>query len=225
MTRAVSLVGWTKSPMRSLIDATLKPQAPRTSPSVARWVMRPCLPTTRATRSSSSVRRWLRSATSLKASAILESMPVKCPGKRTPKSPRRRAFKHWRMTRLSSSSEAISTSVSRGAVRRSMRGNFGPSAAGSALVLAFGFVFALALALALGFVFALALPLTLVPVWPSAITASCSTFFAVRLRRDLASPAIGVLVIGGPSIRTTTENPSKIRAVRVLARSLTISRA
>src|SRR6202158_3687063 len=47
MTRAVSRVGWTRSLIRLLTDSTDADQAPRTSPSVARWVILPSVPTTR----------------------------------------------------------------------------------------------------------------------------------------------------------------------------------
>ena len=75
ITRAVSLVGWTRSPTRALTEVTVAAQVPRTSPIEARWAILPSLPTTRLRRSSSLASRSLSSTTSLNASAILPSKP------------------------------------------------------------------------------------------------------------------------------------------------------
>jgi hypothetical protein len=71
-------------------------QQPCAVESLPRSPIRPSLPTTRATRSSSLLRLWLRAATSLKASAISPSMPVRSEGRRTEKSPRRNARNDFR---------------------------------------------------------------------------------------------------------------------------------
>ncbi len=91
MTRAVSLVGWTRSSMRSLTESMAACHEPLTSPSEARWVILPSLPTTRLRRSSSRAMRSFISVTSLKASATLPATPVHSIGRRTEKSPFLRA--------------------------------------------------------------------------------------------------------------------------------------
>ncbi len=87
ITRAISLVGWTRSLIRSFTLSTLEAQAPVKSLSSARSPMRPSLPTTRLRRASSSESRSFRSTISLKASAILPATPVHSIGSRTEKSP------------------------------------------------------------------------------------------------------------------------------------------
>ena len=62
-------------------------QEPLTSPSEARWVILPSLPTTRLSRSSSLAMRSFSSTTSLKVSATLPATPVQSTGRRTEKSP------------------------------------------------------------------------------------------------------------------------------------------
>ncbi len=70
ITRATSVVGCTRSPISALIDPTLVAHPPSTSPSVTRSVMRPSRPTTRSTRTISSVSRWLVFITELNTSEI-----------------------------------------------------------------------------------------------------------------------------------------------------------
>ena len=113
MTRAISLVGCTRSPIRSLIDLTASTHDSDTSPSEALCVIRPSFPTTRPTRSSSCVIRRLVLAISLNVSAILPAMPVQSSGNRTEKSPR------WTATKaesncLASSSPPLSREPFRG---------------------------------------------------------------------------------------------------------------
>ena len=87
ITRAVSMVGWTRSSIRSLTDPTDSRQNPPTSPRESRWLSFPSLPTTRLRRASSSAIRSFCSTTSLKASATLPATPVQSGGRRTPVRP------------------------------------------------------------------------------------------------------------------------------------------
>ena len=93
ITRATSLVGCTRSPIRSLTEPIVRAHESETSPSDALCVIRPSLPTTRRIRSSSCVIRRLVLITSLNVSAILPAMPVQSPGRRAEKSPRSNAPK------------------------------------------------------------------------------------------------------------------------------------
>ncbi|MFO0849023.1 MAG: hypothetical protein U0871_10795 [Gemmataceae bacterium] len=92
ITRAVSMVGWTRSSIRSFTDPSLSRQNPVTSPSDSRWDNFPSLPTTRDSRASSSDSRSFSSTTSLNASATLPATPVQSAGSRTPERPCRRAI-------------------------------------------------------------------------------------------------------------------------------------
>ncbi|CAM4332401.1 hypothetical protein COEX109129_18970 [Corallococcus exiguus] len=87
-TRATSVVGCTRSPIRALMDWTLVAQSPRTSPRFTRSPMRPSRPTTRSTRTISWVSVELSVTTALNARAI-SSMTTSCApdGSRTEKSP------------------------------------------------------------------------------------------------------------------------------------------
>ncbi len=87
MTRAVSLVGWTRSPIRALTEISAASHEPLTDPSEARWSILPSLPTTRLIRSSSLAMRSLSSITSLNVSATLPATPVQSSGSRAEKSP------------------------------------------------------------------------------------------------------------------------------------------
>src|SRR5438874_12589617 len=87
MTRAISLVGCTRSPISALMEPSEAAQAPLKPPSEARWVILPSLPTTLLRRSSSRAIFSLSSMTSLKVSAILPAMPVHSRGRRTAKFP------------------------------------------------------------------------------------------------------------------------------------------
>ena len=91
MTRELSLKGAARSPIRALTAPTESAHEPLTSPMLARWLSLPSLPTALLIRSSSCARRWLRSTTPLKASAILPPSPTQSSGRRTVKSPRPRA--------------------------------------------------------------------------------------------------------------------------------------
>ena len=93
MTRATSLVGCTRSPIRVLTEVTDAAQDPPAPATVARWVIRPSLPTARLTRSNSSAISSFSSAISLSVSAILPASPVFETGMRTVKSPFRSAVR------------------------------------------------------------------------------------------------------------------------------------
>src|SRR5438094_1341279 len=88
MTRAISLVGWTRSPTSVFTDSIDDAQRPVKSPTVTRWVILPSLPTSRASRSSSRTRRWFDSMISLTVSATLPPTPVHLTGSRGAKFPR-----------------------------------------------------------------------------------------------------------------------------------------
>ena len=89
ITRATSLVGCTRSPMRVLTEFTDAAQEPAAPVRVARWAMRPSLPTARLTRSNSCAMSSFNSAISLSVSAIFPARPVFDLGMRTEKSPLR----------------------------------------------------------------------------------------------------------------------------------------
>src|SRR5439155_1248751 len=87
-TRATSVVGWTRSAIRALIESTEVFQDPVTSPSVARSVIRPSRPTTRSRRASSLVSASLRATTWLKVRAISAiRLAPRVNGSRTANSP------------------------------------------------------------------------------------------------------------------------------------------
>src|SRR5437867_2813618 len=102
ITRAVSLVGWTRSSMSKLTASIESRQKPVTSPMLQRFPSFPSLPTTRESRSSSCAIRSLRSTTSLNTSATRPKEPVQSAGRRTEPSPRLSAFSAPRMTVISS---------------------------------------------------------------------------------------------------------------------------
>ncbi len=89
ITRVTSRVGQIRSSMSVLTDVSISPHAPSDMPKRTRWRALPSRPTSWPTRSSCSAMRWLAATISLKVSAILPSMPVKSPGRRTEKSPTR----------------------------------------------------------------------------------------------------------------------------------------
>ncbi|MCG3122310.1 MAG: hypothetical protein GIKADHBN_00691 [Phycisphaerales bacterium] len=89
--RVTSVVGHTRSSIRVLMDATSSAHCPEAPGTDIRCLRRPSLPTTRQTRSVSAARRSLTARMSLKASAILPSIPGMSAGRRTLKSPRRKA--------------------------------------------------------------------------------------------------------------------------------------
>ncbi len=101
ITRAVSLVGCTRSSISRLTAPIESRQNPVTSPSDPRFPSLPSLPTTRESRSSSLAIRSLRSTTSLNTSATRPETPSQLAGSRTPASPRRSAFSAPRMTVIS----------------------------------------------------------------------------------------------------------------------------
>src|SRR5206468_4446260 len=98
MVRVISLMGQTRSEMSELTDSSMRRHAPPAGEKAARCRILPSRPTARLTRSSSPAMVWLASMMSLKASAILPSMPAQSDGRRTEKSPLRVA----RRTRSSS---------------------------------------------------------------------------------------------------------------------------
>ena len=87
MTRAVSLVGWTRSSIRALIEPIESFQSPLTSPRFARCFSFPSLPTDWRKRASSSAMPSFRSTTSLNASDSFPGNPVQSSGRRTEPSP------------------------------------------------------------------------------------------------------------------------------------------
>src|SRR6185437_3039012 len=98
ITRAVSLVGCTRSSMRSFTQSIDSRQKPRTSPMSPRCLSLPSLPTFWRRRASSSLMRPLSSTTSLNVSASLPSRPVHAIGRRTLLSPCLSAMSAFRMT-------------------------------------------------------------------------------------------------------------------------------
>ena len=110
ITRAVSLVGCTRSLTSSLTDATVSAHAPLTSPIEARSAILPSLPTIRLRRSISFAILSLSSITSLKVSAIFPFTPSHSIGSRTEKSPFLRAVSATRSSLASSGGEPRSTS-------------------------------------------------------------------------------------------------------------------
>ena len=88
MARVTSAVGQSRSSIRVLTEASISPQAPLLRPSLTRWRVLPCLPTTSPTRSSCWAMRSLVEMISLKVSAILPARPVWLPGSRVGEIPR-----------------------------------------------------------------------------------------------------------------------------------------
>ncbi len=91
ITRATSLVGWTRSPIRVLTELTDAAHEPAAPCRCARCVILPSLPTAWLTRSSSRVVSLLRSMISLSASEIFPATPTWEIGILTEKSPFRTA--------------------------------------------------------------------------------------------------------------------------------------
>src|SRR5262249_24425776 len=101
--RAISPVGCTMSPIRSLTMSMLAAHKPVAFGNLARCPILPCLPTMWLRRSISLLMRSLSSTTSLNASAISPSSPVRSMGSRTEKFPFRnalRAARRWRPLRF-----------------------------------------------------------------------------------------------------------------------------
>ncbi len=92
ITRAMSVVGRTRSSIRPLIASMLAFQAPPCSPTDTRSASRPFLPTASLTRRISRVRDACCSMMPFSSSAILPCRPVQSSGRRTEKSPRFMAF-------------------------------------------------------------------------------------------------------------------------------------
>ncbi len=111
MLRVTSIVGWSRSSIRPLTEVSIAPQAPDRRSHWTRWRVRPRLPTTSPTRSSSIARLCLAETISLKVSAILPAIPLRSVASRTEKSPLRTAIR-------ARSNSAESTSVSAPAGRR-----------------------------------------------------------------------------------------------------------
>ena len=112
ITRAISLVGRTRSSMMPFTDDTHRPHPPRASPREIRSRIRPSFPTTCPTRSSSSPIRWFISSTPLTRSATLPALPVQSRGSRTEKSPRWNAERARRRVGTSRLSVAGATDMS-----------------------------------------------------------------------------------------------------------------
>src|SRR5213596_96421 len=93
ITRAISLVGWTRSPISAFTEPSEAPHAPLKPPSSARWVILPSLPTTRERRSSSRAIFSFSSMTSFRASEMRPAIPVHSTGSRTEKLPFLRAVR------------------------------------------------------------------------------------------------------------------------------------
>src|SRR2546427_721561 len=93
ITRAISLVGRTRSPISAFTEPSEAPHAPLKPPSSARWVILPSLPTTRERRSSSRAIFSFSSMTSFSASEIRPAIPVHSTGSRTEKLPFLRAVR------------------------------------------------------------------------------------------------------------------------------------
>ena len=93
MTRAISVVGRTRSSIRVLTELTIVPQPPDTLAAVARCSSRPSRPTVWLTLAISWAIRPLFSIISFSVSAILPSRPVRSVGIRTEKSPFFRAVR------------------------------------------------------------------------------------------------------------------------------------
>ena len=89
ITRATSLVGWTRSSISALMLAIDSPQKPRALPIEARCLSLPSWPTTWRSRASSAAIVAFSSTTSLKVSATLPASPLQCAGSRAVASPRR----------------------------------------------------------------------------------------------------------------------------------------
>ena len=104
-TRATSLVGWTRSPIRVLTEDTEAAHDPAAPLRVPRWVIRPSLPTARLTRSNSRAMPSFSSTISLRRSATLPALPVRVGSIRTEKSPFRTAVRTVSSSSRSSVSE------------------------------------------------------------------------------------------------------------------------
>src|SRR6266700_932639 len=130
MTRAVSLVGRTRSSTRSLTELMELAQPPSDPPGEMRWLILPSLPTTCRSRCSSRLKRSLRAMTSLSASATLPETPVQLPGRRAEKSPALNATSVC-SSRSVSSSSAVAALV---AIVQSSTLSAGRGAGGYALI-------------------------------------------------------------------------------------------
>ena len=95
MTRAISVVGWVRSPTSVLMLSMQVSQPPVALARRARWLIRPSFPTVTLSRPSSPASRSFISTVSLKAAAISPSSPVRSMGSRAVKSP----FRNWRSAR------------------------------------------------------------------------------------------------------------------------------
>ncbi len=107
ITRAISVVGRTRSSIRVLTELMMVAQPPTTLGTEARCVKRPSRPTTRDTSVTALTIFSLVSMMSLSVSAIFPEMPVRSDGMRAVKSPFFRAIK-VASSSLASNSSAIS---------------------------------------------------------------------------------------------------------------------
>ena len=101
MTRAISCVGETRSSIREFTATPHASQLPVMPARVARWLIRPCLPTVRCSRASSEARCSVTATMSLNVSAMRPPTPVQSAGRRAEKSPRRRDCRAWSSCALS----------------------------------------------------------------------------------------------------------------------------
>jgi len=92
MTRANSLVGWTKLEIRELMESMPVAQAPLTGPMEARSVNLPSSPTMALTRENSLIIFSFKSKISLRTSPISLGRPSSSTEKRTERSPWRTAL-------------------------------------------------------------------------------------------------------------------------------------
>ncbi len=111
ITRAISVVGRTRSSISVLTDLTMVAHPPETLGTDARWPRRPSRPTTRLTLVMPSAICSLVSMMSLSVSAIFPASPVQSDGMRAEKSPFLSAFNVASST-LTSRSSAISVFIS-----------------------------------------------------------------------------------------------------------------
>jgi hypothetical protein len=89
--RVTSAVGHTRSSISVLTESSIAPQEPVRATEETRWRVRPRLPTSLPTRSSSAAMRWFETTMLLNASASLPLSPTQSVGRRTEKSPSRTA--------------------------------------------------------------------------------------------------------------------------------------
>ena len=93
ITRATSVEGCTRSPIRPLTESRHSAHPPEADPRLARWLILPSLPTALLMRANSLAMRSFNLKMSLRVSAILPATPVWSTGRRTEKSPSLKAIR------------------------------------------------------------------------------------------------------------------------------------